>query len=112
MTERKIINKHKKLELQNKKNFIYKKKKKFIKIHFMAPVDLSCLSCSQVIFRGKKINAIKESVFCENYFGLQIFRFYFKCPDCFKGISIKTDPKNSFYSSELNCKINNNISYP
>jgi hypothetical protein len=105
MTERKIINKHKNIEFLDRKNLIIKKKK-LKKIHFMTPFDLTCLNCNQIIFKGKKLNAIKEKISIENYLGIQIFRFYFKCSNCFKGISIKTDPKNSSYCSEINCKIN------
>ncbi len=108
MTERKIINKHKNIEYQNKKIFILKKKK-LIKINFMIPFNLTCLNCNKIISQGKKINAFKEKILNENYFGIQILRFFFKCPDCYKGISIRTDPINASYSSELNCMINNYI---
>ncbi len=43
----------------------------------------------------------KETVLNENYLGISIFRFYFKCNTCFAEITFKTDPKNSDYIVEF-----------
>jgi len=71
----------------------------------MIPFDLVCKNCLWILRQGKKINALKEKVSCENYLDLKIFRFYFKCTNCKKGISLKTNPENSNYQPEINCKI-------
>src|SRR5699024_5093238 len=42
----------------------------------------------------------KETVDHEDYLGLKVFRFYFKCPRCMQEITFKTDPKNYDYVVE------------
>lgn len=104
MSERKNLNKYKKIEIQFKKAILIKRKKKKLIIRFMMPFDICCLRCRNIIFKGTKLNAIKEKSLNEIYFKFSIFRFYFRCSECKNGITIKTDPKNSFYVPEINCK--------
>jgi hypothetical protein len=49
---------------------------------------------------GTKFNSRKEDAAGEEYLGIQIFRFYFKCPRCSAELAMKTDPKNSDYVVE------------
>ena len=49
---------------------------------------------------GTKFNSRKEDAAGEDYLGIQIFRFYFKCPRCSAELAMKTDPKNSDYIVE------------
>jgi hypothetical protein len=49
---------------------------------------------------GTKFNSRKEDAAGEDYLGVQIFRFYFKCPRCSAELAMKTDPKNSDYTVE------------
>merc|ERR1712007_265682 len=42
----------------------------------------------------------KEDVLGEDYLGICIYRFYFRCPQCSSEITFKTDPRNSDYSVE------------
>ncbi len=39
----------------------------------------------------------KETVKNEDYLGIEIFRFFFKCIICYSEMSMKTDPKNHGY---------------
>mmetsp|Transcript_59123 Transcript_59123/g.139267 ORF Transcript_59123/g.139267 Transcript_59123/m.139267 type:complete len:116 (-) Transcript_59123:902-1249(-) len=105
MSERKCVNKYKKPDEQYRcKDSRRTKIKKIFSIRFMIPFDIICKKCSWVFKQGKKINALKENVLSENYLNISIFRFYFKCPQCTKGVSLKTDPKNSYYIPEINCE--------
>lgn len=61
---------------------------------------MRCNTCGDYIARGKKFNARKETVENEEYLGLKVFRFYFKCPRCMQEITFKTDPKNYDYVVE------------
>ena len=42
----------------------------------------------------------KETVLNEEYLGISIFRFYFKCASCYSAIAFVTDPKNHDYIVE------------
>lgn len=69
-------------------------------VRIMAPCNMRCDTCGDYIARGKKFNARKETVDHEEYLGLKVFRFYFKCPRCMQEITFKTDPKNYDYVVE------------
>ena len=72
----------------------------------MAPFSMRCETCGDYIYKGKKFNARKEDAVRENYLGLQIYRFYIRCPRCAAEITFKTDPKNSDYVCEQGAKRN------
>lgn len=42
----------------------------------------------------------QETVTEENYLGIEIFRFYIRCPKCHQEITFKTDPENADYVAE------------
>lgn len=46
----------------------------------------------------------KETVLNENYLGIRIYRFYFKCTHCYTEVTFKTDPKNHDYVVEFGGK--------
>lgn len=69
-------------------------------VRIMAPCNMRCNTCGDYIARGKKFNARKETVENEEYLGLKVFRFYFKCPRCMQEITFKTDPKSYDYVVE------------
>lgn len=66
----------------------------------MVPFNMQCNTCGDYIAKAKKFNARKETIENEEYIGLKIFRFYFKCPVCMAEITFKTDPKNCDYELE------------
>ena len=47
-----------------------------------------------------KIECVRE----EEYVGIKIYRFYFKCNSCYADITFKTDPKNLCYTAEWGAK--------
>eukprot|EP00976_Prorocentrum_cordatum_P102199 1192944-Prorocentrum_minimum.AAC.6 len=49
---------------------------------------------------GTKFNCRKEDAEGEDYLGIRVFRFYFKCTRCSAELAMKTDPKNSDYIME------------
>lgn len=66
----------------------------------MMAMSVQCETCGSFIYKGTKFNMRKEDVLGEDYLGIQIFRFYFRCPNCSSEITFKTDPKNSDYIVE------------
>lgn len=101
MSERKVINKYYPPDFdaslipraRKPKNDQYK-------VRMMIPFSVRCLSCGEYIGCGKKFNSRKETVLGEDYLGIKIFRFYFRCTRCSNEITIKTDPENSDYACE------------
>lgn len=69
-------------------------------VRIMTPCNMKCNTCGDYIAKAKKFNARKETVEGEEYLGLRIYRFYFKCPICMAEITFKTDPKNQDYELE------------
>uniref|UniRef100_A0A1I7ZZX2 Splicing factor YJU2 n=1 Tax=Steinernema glaseri TaxID=37863 RepID=A0A1I7ZZX2_9BILA len=66
----------------------------------MAPYNMQCNTCNEYIYKGKKFNMRRETAEGENYLGLKIFRFYFRCPNCLADITFKTDLENCDYQQE------------
>ena len=66
----------------------------------MLPMSVSCATCGNFLYIGTKFNMRKETVNDDDYLGIKIFRFYFKCSRCFAEITMKTDPKNHDYTCE------------
>jgi hypothetical protein len=81
-------------------------KNRQITVRLMAPFSMRCETCGDYIYKGKKFNARKEDAVGEAYLGIQIYRFYIRCPKCAAEITFKTDPKNSDYVCELGAKRN------
>ncbi len=98
MGERKVLNKYyppdfdpsklPKLEIPKDRQYV---------VRLMAPFTMRCLTCGNYVYKGKKFNSRKETAIGEKYLGIQIYRFYIKCPQCLSEISFKTDPENTDY---------------
>lgn len=98
MGERKVLNKYyppdfdpaklPKLEIPKDRQYV---------VRLMAPFTMRCLTCGNYIYKGKKFNSRKETAIGEKYLGIQIYRFYIRCPQCLSEISFKTDPENTDY---------------
>ncbi len=69
-------------------------------VRMMMPLTCRCNTCGSYAYIGTKYNMRKETVLNQRYLGIAIFRFYFKCNDCYSEITFVTDPKNSDYIVE------------
>ena len=78
-------------------------------VRMMLPFTVRCNSCGEFMYAGKKFNTRKENANGEDYLGIPIQRFYFKCVNCGAEFAIKTDPKNSTYVVESGATRNSNI---
>eukprot|EP00039_Didymoeca_costata_P030477 m.29789 g.29789 ORF g.29789 m.29789 type:complete len:305 (+) comp8136_c0_seq1:200-1114(+) len=71
------------------------------KVRLMAPFNMRCTTCGEYIYKGKKFNAVKETVLDQDYLGLPLFRFYIRCTLCAAEIAFRTDPENTDYKCEI-----------
>jgi len=72
-------------------------KKRGVVVRMMLPMSVRCTTCGEFMKIGTKFNMRKETVEEENYLGIAIFRFYWKCKRCSGELTMKTDPKNADY---------------
>ena len=102
MSERKVVNKYYPPDFDPTKLKIIDKKtnRKICNVRMMLPMTLKCYTCNQYMYIGTKFNMKVETVFDEDYLGIKIHRFYFKCSNCYSIITFKTDPKNNDYVAE------------
>jgi len=101
MGERKVLNKYYPPDFDASLIPRAKKpKNEQFKVRMMCPFAVRCTTCGEYIGGGKKFNCRKETVLGEEYLGIRIFRFYFRCTRCSSEITIKTDPENSDYKCE------------
>lgn len=101
MGERKVLNKYYPPDFDPAKlpKLKVPKDRQYV-VRLMAPFTMRCLTCGNYIWKGKKFNARKENAIGEAYLGIQIYRFYIRCPQCLSEITFKTDPENTDYAVE------------
>ena len=66
----------------------------------MLPMSVRCETCGNFLYEGTKFNMRKETCLDQDYLGIKIYRFYFKCSRCHAEIAMKTDPKQHDYVCE------------
>eukprot|EP00242_Pyramimonas_sp_CCMP2087_P004609 CAMPEP_0198208548 /NCGR_PEP_ID=MMETSP1445-20131203/11902_1 /TAXON_ID=36898 /ORGANISM="Pyramimonas sp., Strain CCMP2087" /LENGTH=230 /DNA_ID=CAMNT_0043881983 /DNA_START=185 /DNA_END=873 /DNA_ORIENTATION=- len=101
MGERKVLNKY--IPPDFDPSAIPRRKKpkdQQITVRMMLPMSICCKTCGNYIYKGTKFNCRKEDAEGEDYLGITVFRFYFKCTRCSAELAMKTDPKNSDYIME------------
>ena len=101
MGERKVLNKFyppdfDPAKLQKPKNPAERQDK----VRMMLPFTVRCSTCGTFLHIGTKFNMRKETIQDEDYLGIPILRFFFKCSRCATEITMKTDPRNSDYVCE------------
>ena len=70
------------------------------KVRTMLPMSVRCSTCGNYMSKGTKFNVRMELVKNEDYLGVKIFRFYYKCKNCAAEFCMKTDPKSADYIVE------------
>lgn len=107
MGERKVLNKYYPPDFDPAKIPRAKAPKEGkMNVRMMVPMSIQCNTCGEYIYKGKKFNSKKETVEGEEYLGIKIFRFYFRCTQCSSQLTIKTDPKRADYVTEWGCSRN------
>ena len=101
MSERKVLNKYYPPDFDpSKLTKIKRQKDKQDNVRMMLPMSVRCNTCGNFLYIGTKFNMRKETCLDEDYLGIKIYRFYFKCTRCYAEITMKTDPKNHDYVAE------------
>jgi hypothetical protein len=70
------------------------------KVRTMLPMSVRCSTCGNYMAKGSKFNVRMELVKDQDYLGLKIFRFYYKCKNCAAEFCMRTDPKSADYIVE------------
>lgn len=108
MAERKVLNKYYPPDFDASKIRTNEKKstRKICNVRMMLPMSVRCYTCGNYMYLGTKFNMKVETVSDEDYLGIKIYRFYFKCTRCYGEITFKTDPKNHDYVAETGASRN------
>lgn len=103
MGERKVLNKYFPPDFDPSKlpkGQRVRTEEKQMKVRMMLPMSVRCNTCGNFMYKGTKFNTRMEDVRGENYLGIKIFRFYYRCTNCSAEFCMKTDPKSADYIVE------------
>jgi hypothetical protein len=103
MAERKVLNKYIPPDFDPAKvprRKASRTETKQMKVRMMLPMSVRCSTCGNYMSKGSKFNVRMEDVKDEDYLGIKIFRFYYKCKNCSAEFCMKTDPKSADYIVE------------
>lgn len=108
MAERKVLNKYYPSDFDPDKLRTIEKKntKKICNVRMMLPMTMKCYTCGTYTYIGTKCNMKVEPVEDEDYLGITLYRFYYRCSNCYSQITFKTDPKNNDYTAEIGASRN------
>jgi hypothetical protein len=73
---------------------------KQMKVRMMLPMSVRCNTCGNFMYKGTKFNTRMENVKGEDYLGIRLYRFYYKCTNCSAEFCMKTDPQTTDYIVE------------
>lgn len=105
MSERKVINKWLDPEFDATRIVVERTNQRTsCGIRMMLPMTVTCLNCGNYMYIGTKFNMRIERVLDEDYLGILVYRFYFKCSRCYAEVTFKTDPRNHDYVCEWGLK--------
>ena len=101
MSERKVLNKYYPPDFDHTKlQKVVRPRDKQDNVRMMLPMSVRCDVCGNFLYIGTKFNMRKETCLDQDYLGIRIYRFYFKCSRCHGEIAMKTDPKQHDYVCE------------
>ena len=108
MAERKVLNKYYPSDFDPDKLRTIEKKntRKICNVRMMLPMTMKCYTCGNYTYIGTKCNMKVEPVQDEDYLGITLYRFYYRCSNCYSQITFKTDPKNNDYTAEIGASRN------
>ena len=108
MAERKVLNKYYPSDFDPDKLRTIEKKntRKICNVRMMLPMTMKCYTCGHYTYIGTKCNMKVEPVQDEDYLGITLYRFYYRCSNCYSQITFKTDPKNNDYTAEIGASRN------
>ena len=108
MAERKVLNKYYPSDFDPDKLRTIERKNtpKICNVRMMLPMTMKCYTCGTYTYIGTKCNMKVEPVQDEDYLGITLYRFYYRCSNCYSQITFKTDPKNNDYTAEIGASRN------
>ena len=108
MAERKVLNKYYPPDFDPDKLRTIEKKntRKICNVRMMLPMTMKCYTCGHYTYIGTKCNMKVEPCQDEDYLGITLYRFYYRCSNCYSQITFKTDPKNNDYTAEIGASRN------
>ena len=85
MAERKVLNKYYPSDFDPDKLRTIEQKRtaKICNVRMMLPMTMKCYTCGTYTYIGTKCNMKVEPVQDEDYLGITLYRFYYRCSNCY-----------------------------